>query len=106
MCFSAECLLDLFERVALSHFKPGSFLDLRVRDGVDRTAIRAALCSAAHGETLFDAEEFVASCPTRTHGHFSLPAGTVHCSGAANVELEISAAPYRRLRYLSDCVGE
>lgn len=45
------------------------------------------------GQT-FDAEKHVAKWPAKKHDHFSIPAGTVHCSGANSVVLEISATPY------------
>jgi mannose-6-phosphate isomerase class I len=50
---------------------------------------------AAHTEgTAFDAEKYIAGWPARKHDHFLIPAGTVHCSGANCMVLEISATPY------------
>lgn len=49
----------------------------------------------AQGSNLpFPVDQFVASWPARKHDHFLIPAGTVHCSGANSVVLEISATPY------------
>src|SRR5205085_7853838 len=42
----------------------------------------------------FDAEKYVAKWPIKKHDHILIPAGTVHCSGADTVVLEISATPY------------
>ena len=42
----------------------------------------------------FDAEKYVQKWPVKKHDHVSIPAGTVHCSGANTVVLEISATPY------------
>lgn len=42
----------------------------------------------------FDAEKYVAKWPVKKHDHVLIPAGTVHCSGANSVVLEISATPY------------
>jgi mannose-6-phosphate isomerase class I len=42
----------------------------------------------------FDAEEYVQKWPVKKHDHILIPAGTVHCSGADTVVLEISATPY------------
>ena len=52
------------------------------------------LRSAENGEKPFDAERFVNKFMARKHDHFLIPAGTVHCSGAGTVVLEISATPY------------
>jgi mannose-6-phosphate isomerase class I len=67
---------------------------LGVHDNVDRDAMVGALRSAAAGETPLDAAAFVNKFPARKHDHFSIPAGTVHCSGANSMVLEISATPY------------
>ena len=42
----------------------------------------------------FDAEKYVEKWPVKKHDHILIPAGTVHCSGADTVVLEISATPY------------
>src|SRR5436190_16136640 len=42
----------------------------------------------------FDAEKYVVKWPAKKHDHFLIPAGTVHCSGANSMVLEISATPY------------
>ncbi|MGT2462275.1 class I mannose-6-phosphate isomerase [Sinomonas atrocyanea] len=67
---------------------------LGLRDGIDPGEMTAALRSAQTGEAAFPAERFVNSFPARKHDHFSIPAGTVHCSGKNSMVLEISATPY------------
>jgi mannose-6-phosphate isomerase class I len=42
----------------------------------------------------FDAEKYVGKWPVKKHDHVLIPAGTVHCSGANTMVLEISATPY------------
>lgn len=53
-------------------------------------ALRAAQGEGAH----FDTDRFVNRWPVRRHDHLSIPAGTIHCSGADTVVLEISATPF------------
>jgi mannose-6-phosphate isomerase class I len=67
---------------------------LGLRDGVDPEAMADALRTAAAGETDFDVADFVNTFPARKHDHFLIPAGTLHCSGADAMVLEISATPY------------
>lgn len=42
----------------------------------------------------FDAEKYVEKWAVKKHDHILIPAGTIHCSGADTVVLEISATPY------------
>ena len=82
------------ESYYMLHADPGSSIYLGLRDQVDPLVMTAALQAAQSGDAPFAADRFVASWPTHTHDHFSIPAGTVHCSGVGNVVLEISATPY------------
>lgn len=42
----------------------------------------------------FDALKYVNEIPAKKHDHFLIPAGTIHCSGANTMVLEISATPF------------
>ena len=42
----------------------------------------------------FDAGKYVGRYPVKKHDHVLIPPGTVHCSGANSMVLEISATPY------------
>jgi mannose-6-phosphate isomerase class I len=72
----------------------GSDLYLGIRTGADRNQMRLALEEAQAGSADFPAERYVNLWPTHKHDHFSIPAGTIHCSGSGNLVLEISATPY------------
>lgn len=67
---------------------------LGLKSGVDRDAMVRSLESASHGHVSFPVENFVNAFSAKKHDHFSIPAGTVHCSGANCVVLEISATPF------------
>ena len=67
---------------------------LGVKTGTDREAFAAALEAAQSGGAAFPAEQYVNTFPAKKHDHFAIPAGTVHCSGANSLVLEISATPY------------
>lgn len=66
---------------------------LGLREGVDRDAMIGDLRAAQRGERPFDAERYVNKLPARKHDHYLIPAGTIHCSGAGSMVLEISATP-------------
>lgn len=66
---------------------------LGVRNGVDRDAMIEDLRAAQRGEIVFDAEKYVNKIPARKHDHYLIPGGTIHCSGAGSMVLEISATP-------------
>ena len=70
----------------------GVFLGLK--DGVDRDAFERDLRWAQEGGPSFPAENYVNRFPAKKHDHFLIPAGTLHCSAANAMVLEISATPY------------
>lgn len=74
--------------------KEGACVYLGLREGIDRDAMIEALEDARNGGAPFEAEWFVEKWPAKKHGHFLIPAGTVHCSGKDSMVLEISATPY------------
>jgi len=49
---------------------------------------------AAQTTGKFDASKYVGNYPIKKHDHVLIPPGTVHCSGAGSMVLEISATPY------------
>ncbi|HVV68386.1 MAG TPA: class I mannose-6-phosphate isomerase [Gammaproteobacteria bacterium] len=67
---------------------------LGLKTGIDPDKMCAALQQAQEGGPPFAAEEYINKWPAKKHDHFLIPAGTVHCSGADGVVLEISATPY------------
>ena len=73
---------------------PGAEVYLGLRDGVDPVAVAHDLMQAGAGGKAFPTERHVARWPAKKHDHFLIPAGTIHCSGANSLVLEISATPY------------
>jgi len=67
---------------------------LGLREGADRVAMARDLAAAQNGGPPFAAERYANRWPAKKHDHFLIPAGTVHCSGANAMVLEISATPY------------
>ncbi len=67
---------------------------LGVKTGIRPEEMIADLKEAQTGGRPFDAEKYINHIPVRKHDHLLIPAGTVHCSGANTVVLEISATPY------------
>lgn len=66
---------------------------LGLKTGVDPAAMIAALNEAQATGTAFDTDKYVNKWKARKHDHYLIPAGTVHCSGAGAMVLEISATP-------------
>lgn len=66
---------------------------LGLKTGVDKDAMIADLREAQKGNLVFDAEKYVNKIPAKKHDHFLIPGGTVHCSGAGGMVLEISSTP-------------
>lgn len=74
--------------------EPGAVVYLGTQTGTRPEAMMDDLRQAARGEKPFDDARFVNQIPAKKHDHFLIPAGTVHCSGAGTMVLEISATPY------------
>jgi mannose-6-phosphate isomerase class I len=73
---------------------PTATVCLGLQEGIDAAAMAAELKRAQAGGRPFPAHHYVNQWPARTHDHFLIPAGTIHCSGADSMVLEISATPY------------
>jgi mannose-6-phosphate isomerase class I len=67
---------------------------LGLKTGIEPDDMVRALREAAAGDHPFPAEKYINVIPAKKHDHFAIPAGTVHCSGANSMVLEISATPY------------
>ena len=74
--------------------EPDATVYLGLREDVDPDQMLADLQVAQEGGADFPAERHVNILPARKHDHFLIPAGTVHCSGAGSMVLEISATPF------------
>ncbi len=72
----------------------GATVYLGIKDGVEPSAMIRDLELAQSGAAPFPAEKYSNQFPAKKHDHFLIPAGTVHCSGAESMVLEISATPY------------
>ena len=66
---------------------------LGLKTGIDCQVMLDDLRKAQNGELVFDAEKYVNKIPAKKHDHFLIPGGTVHCSGANSMVLEISSTP-------------
>ena len=73
--------------------EPGSTVYLGFREGQSPKEMFRDLRAAQRGEIVFDAEKYVNRLPAAKHDHFLIPGGTIHCSGAGCVVLEVSATP-------------
>ena len=71
----------------------GAVVYLGVKEGTDPQEMLKAL-REAQGDRPFEAEKYINTFPAKKHDHFSIPPGTIHCSGTNSVVLEISATPF------------
>jgi mannose-6-phosphate isomerase class I len=72
----------------------GATVYLGLKDDISSKEMVADLLRAQEGGEAFAAENYVNRWPAQKHDHFLIPAGTIHCSGAESMVLEISATPY------------
>ncbi len=66
---------------------------LGLKSGVNGEEMIAALNEAQNTGGMFDVERYVNKWEAKKHDHFLIPNGTIHCSGAGAMVLEISATP-------------
>lgn len=74
--------------------EPGASVYLGFVEGVDPAAFRRDLEESGRSGTAVDVEHYVQKHAAAKHDLFLIPSGTVHCSGAGSLVLEISATPY------------
>ena len=73
--------------------KEDAYVYLGLKNGINKEDMLADLRSAQKGEIVFDADKYANKFPAKKHDHFLIPGGTVHCSGASAMVLEISTTP-------------
>lgn len=71
-----------------------AFVYLGLKEKVNANKMMADLHSAQYNNDWFDADKYVEKWEVKKHDHVLIPSGTVHCSGANSMVLEISATPY------------
>ncbi len=74
--------------------KPDATVYLGLKNGCNSNEMVQALEKAQKTGGEFDAEKYINIFPAKKHDHFLIPNGTIHCSGANSMVLEISATPY------------
>lgn len=74
--------------------KDGAFVYLGLKEEIVPEKMLQQLETVQQQGGDFDAEQFVEKWSIKKHDHILIPAGTIHCSGANTVVLEISATPY------------
>ena len=74
--------------------RPGAKVYLGFQENIDPEQFRSALEDSFQHGTPVQVERFVKVLPGEKHSLFLIPHGTIHCSGADNLVLEISATPY------------
>lgn len=72
----------------------GACVYLGLKENISPKEMVRDLHRAQDEGVFFDAEKYVEKWPVKKHDHVLIPAGTVHCSGANSMVLEISATPY------------
>ena len=71
----------------------GATVFLGLKTGIQPNEMIAALNQTQETGGAFDVEKYVNRWPAKKHDHFLIPNGTIHCSGAGAMVLEISATP-------------
>ena len=71
----------------------GATVFLGLKTGINPEEMIGALQESQNTGKPFEAEKYVNRWPAKKHDHFLIPNGTIHCSGAGAMVLEISATP-------------
>lgn len=90
--FGEACTQD--ETYYIMTSTPGAKVFLGLREDIDSESFREDAMTARDQGIPFDIAKHVHSEVSKPHDLFLIPSGTVHCSGANNLVLEISATPY------------
>lgn len=73
--------------------KKGAHVYLGVKENIDVESFKKDLIKSQEINE-FDADKYVNKFPVKKHDHILIPAGTIHCSGADAMVLEISSCVY------------
>ncbi len=71
-----------------------AYVYLGLKDGINPEEMVTELKEADKGRKSFDTEKYINKFRVKKHDHVLIPAGTIHCSGANTMVLEISSTPY------------
>jgi len=74
--------------------EPDAAVYLGTKNGTKPEEMILALQNAQTEGSVFETEKYINKWPVKKHDHILIPAGTIHCSGANNLILEISATPF------------
>jgi mannose-6-phosphate isomerase class I len=82
------------ETYYISDCRAGAEVFLGFNQGVDPGEFARALRHSHKNSVPLEVDRFIQKYPSRKHGLYLIPNGTIHCSGRNNLVLEISATPY------------
>jgi mannose-6-phosphate isomerase class I len=88
MCYTQD------ESYYLMDAKTDATVYLGVKTGIHSQEMISELQKVQDTNSVFEAANYVNIFPAKKHDHFLIPNGTIHCSGANGMVLEISATPY------------
>lgn len=81
------------ESYYLLDVKKGASIYLGLKTGINKEDMINDLREALKGDLIFNTEKYVNRLPAKKHDHYLIPSGTIHCSGAEALVLEISSTP-------------
>jgi len=82
------------ETYYIANAKPNARVYAGLTEDCDLTEFQEVLDQSAQTGSTVDIDKYVNSVPVKPHDLIMIPNGTVHCSGAGNLVLEISATSY------------